>query len=80
MLYSKLGQTRNFKITIKLILQLTCLIPYKISLNIIKIRLRAVVLMSVIDVQRDVNRSFMRGIVVVSILNSNTEWSDQISH
>ena len=70
MLYFQLGQTRNFKIKIKLILQLTCLMHCKISLNIIKIRLRAVVFMSVIDVQRDVNRFFRRGIVVVSILNS----------
>ena len=70
MLYFQLGQTRNFKIKIKLILQLTCLMPCKISLNIINIKIWAVVLMSVIDVQLDVNRFFWRGIVVVSILNS----------
>ena len=77
MLYSQLGQTRNFKIKMKLILQLTCLMPCKISLNIIKIFLQAVVFMSIIDVQRDVNRSFTRGIVLVSILNSYKDRLDQ---
>ena len=77
MQYFQLGQTRNFKYKIKLILQLTCLMPCKSLLNIIKIILQAVVLMFVIDVQRHVNRSFTRGIVLVSILNSYTDRPDQ---
>ena len=75
--YFQLGQTRNFKIKIKLILLLTCLMPCKISLIIIKIILQAVVLMLVIDVQHDVNRSFTRRIVLVSILNSYKDRPDQ---
>ena len=75
--YFQLGQTRNFKYKIKLILQLTCLMPCKISQNIIKKFLQAVVLMFVIDVQHYVNRSFTRGIVLVSILNSYKDRPDQ---